>query len=308
MADKITITAPFSQDARSLGRIGRVGENISRQIVFDCTSVLTDHPNANIVCAIQRPGDKQPYAAQLTRVGSTGEFKLELTSTEVAVSGSVRFELRMVDGDEILKAAICTGTVETSMAGIGDTPGEPIADALNRLETAIAEVGNYADLNATKQDKLIAGTGITIAEDGKTISASGGGSTPQLDVTKCDIGVLKTIPFLGFTSNVTISVPSKSWVRAQATLTFADRLPTTDAKYFFVLCNPSASSAPNMIVQCCPLTVRHVNTESVASQLTINIFVYNDNDETYTLQTMNLATVVLFGAGYNVVTDVTIAQ
>ena len=200
MADKITINAPFSQDARSLGRIGRVGENIARQIVFDCTSVLTDHPNANIVCAIQRPGDKQPYAAQLTRVGSTGEFKLELTSTEVAVSGSVRFELRMVDGDEILKAAICTGTVETSMAGIGDTPGEPIADALNRLETAIAEVGNYADLNTTKQDKLIAGTGITIAEDGKTISASGGGGgsgkAPKLLGTlECTIPAETPLPY-----------------------------------------------------------------------------------------------------------------
>lgn len=200
MADKITITAPFSQDARSLGRIGRVGENISRQIVFDCTSVLTDHPNANIVCAIQRPGDKQPYAAQLTRVGSTGEFKLELTSTEVAVSGSVRFELRMVDGDEILKAAICTGTVEASMSGVGDTPGAPIADALNRLETAIAEVGNYADLNTTKQDKLIAGTGITIAEDGKTISASGGGGgsgkAPKLLGTlECTIPAETPLPY-----------------------------------------------------------------------------------------------------------------
>lgn len=146
MAEKITISAPFSQESRSLGRIGRVGENLSRQIVFDCTSALTDRPNATIVCVIQRTGDKEPYAAQMTRVGDTGSYKLVLTSTEVAKSGSVRFELRMVDGEEILKAAIYTGTVEASMSGIGDTPGEPIPDALNRLETAISEVGKYADL------------------------------------------------------------------------------------------------------------------------------------------------------------------
>lgn len=146
MAEKITISAPFSQESRSLGRIGRVGENLSRQIVFDCTGALTDRPNANIICVIQRTGDKEPYAAQMTRVGETGSYKLVLTSTEVAKSGSVRFELRMVDGEEILKAAIYTGTVEASMSGIGDTPGEPIPDALNRLETAIAEVGKYADL------------------------------------------------------------------------------------------------------------------------------------------------------------------
>lgn len=148
MAEKITITAPFSQDTRSLGCIGRVGENISRQIVFDCTSVLTGRPNADIVCVIKRPGDKQPYAAQLVRDGSTSNYKLVLTSTEVAASGSVRFELRMVDGDEILKSAVYNGTVETSMPGLTDTPSEPIPDALNRLETAIAEVGKYADLKS----------------------------------------------------------------------------------------------------------------------------------------------------------------
>lgn len=156
MAEKITISAPFSQETRSLGRIGRVGENLSRQIVFDCSSALTDRPNANIICVIQRTGDKEPYAAQMTRVGDTGSYKLVLTSTEVAKSGSVRFELRMVDGDEILKAAIYTGTVEASMSGIGDTPGEPIPDALNRLESAITEVGKYADLRE-KVDALESG-------------------------------------------------------------------------------------------------------------------------------------------------------
>ena len=95
MADKITINAPFSQETRSLGRIGRVGENISRQIVFDCSSVLADRPNAGIVCVIQRPGDKQPYTGQLVRDGSTSNYELVLTSTEVAAAGSVRLELRM---------------------------------------------------------------------------------------------------------------------------------------------------------------------------------------------------------------------
>lgn len=175
MADKITITAPFSQDSRSLGRIGRVGENISRQIVFDCTSVLTGRPNANIVCVIQRPGDKQPYAAQLVRDGSTSNYKLVLTSTEVAASGSVRFELRMVDGDEILKAAVYSGTVETSMSGLTDKPGEPLPDALNRLETAIAEVGKYADLKQQLDDVSAAGLSAADATENQVPTADGAG-------------------------------------------------------------------------------------------------------------------------------------
>lgn len=182
MAEKITISAPFSQETRSLGRIGRVGENLSRQIVFDCTSALTDRPNANIVCVIQRTGDKQPYAAQMTRVGDTNNYKLVLTSTEVAKSGSVRFELRMVDGEEILKAAIYTGTVEASMSGIGDTPGEPIPDALNRLETAISEVGKYADLK--KDVKTLQTSGASTAEVADTNAVSIHGADGVYDLSK----------------------------------------------------------------------------------------------------------------------------
>lgn len=182
MAEKITISAPFSQETRSLGCIGRVGENLSRQIVFDCTSALTDRPNANIVCVIRRTGDKQPYAAKMTRVGDTNNYKLVLTSTEVAKSGSVRFELRMVDGEEILKAAIYTGTVEASMPGIGDTPGEPIPDALNRLETAISEVGKYADLK--KDVETLQTSGASTAEVADTNAVSIHGTDGVYDLSK----------------------------------------------------------------------------------------------------------------------------
>lgn len=137
MAEKITIQVAFDQTAQSLGSIGRVGENIARQILFDCSSVLAGRTNASIICVVKRPKDVAPYTATLTQVGITGIYRLILTSTEVAVAGTVQIELRLVDGEEILKAAICTGTVENSMTGISDTPDEPIADVLNRLEAAL---------------------------------------------------------------------------------------------------------------------------------------------------------------------------
>lgn len=140
MAEKITIQVAFDQTAQSLGSIGRVGENIARQILFDCSAVLAGRTGASIICVVKRPKDSAPYTATLTQVGSTSIYKLVLTSTEVAVAGTVQFELRMVDGEEILKAAICTGTVESSITGISDTPDEPIADALNRLEAALKKL------------------------------------------------------------------------------------------------------------------------------------------------------------------------
>lgn len=60
MAEKITIRVAFGQSAVSMGSIGRVGENISRQILFDCSSALTGRTNASIICAIKRPGDNAP--------------------------------------------------------------------------------------------------------------------------------------------------------------------------------------------------------------------------------------------------------
>jgi hypothetical protein len=59
------------------------------------------------------------------------------------------------------------GTPE-QIAGIAQQASEILKPDVNQIKDDIA------GLKDSKQDKLIAGTGITIAEDGKTISASGG--------------------------------------------------------------------------------------------------------------------------------------
>lgn len=62
MADnRITIQAEFGQSYKDLGFVGRVGENDSREIVFDCADVLTQFPGASIVCVIKRACDTKPY-------------------------------------------------------------------------------------------------------------------------------------------------------------------------------------------------------------------------------------------------------
>lgn len=155
MAEKITIRVTFGQSAVSMGSIGRVGENISRQILFDCSSALAGRTStANIVCAIKRPGDANPYPGTLVRMDNTSTYKLILTSAEVAVAGTVQFELRMVDGEEVLKSAICTGSVSSSMTGIADTPEMPLPDVLNRLEAALKN----AEQPSTQPTTVVAST------------------------------------------------------------------------------------------------------------------------------------------------------
>lgn len=184
MAEKITIRVSFGQAAVSMGIIGRVGENISRQILFDCSSAMTGRTSASIVCVVKRPTDSDPYPVSLTRVGSTDVYRLVLSSAEVAFAGSVQFELRMVDGDEILKAAICTGTVENSMTGIADVPGAAIPDVLNRLESVVEKAENFVELAEDIESATEAATAAAAAANAAMSDLSAFSGPPIIDTAK----------------------------------------------------------------------------------------------------------------------------
>lgn len=315
MAEKITISAPFSQESRSLGRIGRVGENLSRQIVFDCTSALTDRPNANIVCVIQRTGDKQPYAAQMTRVGDTNNYKLVLTSTEVAKSGSVRFELRMVDGEEILKAAIYTGTVEASMSGIGDTPGEPIPDALNRLETAISEVGKYATLKEEVETLQTSGT--STAEVADTNAVSIHGADGVYDLSKGTIQARLNDLEAGETLNVTKKfIPYSKIVGSTSSISVPDMTINANSTVLYTLQTitiyPSPGESFNALCYCVvdvgdPSTPAHFSfavSHIESASLTGYLVLTNATNNSLNFRNYNLQVYVMRPDSINVVTDV----
>lgn len=143
MADnRITIQAEFGQNYKDLGFIGRVGENASREIVFDCADTLTQFPGASIVCVIKRACDTKPYSAALME--NKSNRILPLSAVENAVAGQIMIELRAVSNDTILKSAMFSGRIAESLQGEGDRPGNPTADTLNKLESTLAaakEVG-----------------------------------------------------------------------------------------------------------------------------------------------------------------------
>lgn len=138
----ITINTAFAQAARDLGVIGRQGENDSRQIVIDCAEPLAQYPGADIVCVIKRPVDATPYSAPLAADGDTRT--LTLTSAETAAAGRVLIELRVVQGDAVLKSAMLHGIVVESLRGEGDAPGAPVRDVLDRVESVLEEAERTA--------------------------------------------------------------------------------------------------------------------------------------------------------------------
>ena len=147
----IEIHAQFGQAPHyDLNMLGRAGEHGTRQIVFDCADALREYPNARIICAVLRPRDTTPYPAELTATGDTRI--LTLTRTETYLPGLLKLELRAVDGERVLKSALYVGRITESLQGDGDKPGNPLSDALNRLESTIADAQTLADEIRQKLD------------------------------------------------------------------------------------------------------------------------------------------------------------
>lgn len=146
----IKVKRPFGYYDTALGIIGRTGENDTRTIDFDCTAALTEYPNANIICVCLRPGDDEPYTISLSTDGK--HRVLTLASADLEKEGRLTLELRVVDGDKVLKSARFTGTVASSLQGEGDAPGTPVRDTLDRLDAEIKAAQAVVDDIRAKLD------------------------------------------------------------------------------------------------------------------------------------------------------------
>lgn len=148
--EPIIISASFFQEQPSLGVLGRTGEHEARRISFDCGEVLKTWPEAAILCVCRRPCDTAAYPIPLTADGTT--YTMPLTSRETAAAGTIKLELRAVQDDTVLKSAIFYGRILPSLNGQKDAPGNPLSDALNRLESTIADAQTLADEIRQKLD------------------------------------------------------------------------------------------------------------------------------------------------------------
>lgn len=181
MADnRITMQAEFGQNYKDLGFVGRVGENDSREIVFDCADALTQFPGASIVCVIKRACDVKPYSAPLTENESIRI--LPLSAAENAVAGQIMIELRAVSNDTILKSAMFSGRIAESLQGEGDRPGNPVRDVLDRVDSTLQSA------TETKKKLLSALDGVDTAVDGANTAAENAQTVADTVQAKLDNG------------------------------------------------------------------------------------------------------------------------
>lgn len=126
----------FADSRQFIGRIARTGENNTRSLAFDCSAALEEYPNAQIIAVIQRPhGD--PYTVTPDADGMIR--RITLTAYDLEFNGHLQVELRVIDGEKILKSAIYTATVDDSIRGEADAPGQPVRDVLDRLDAEIKQ-------------------------------------------------------------------------------------------------------------------------------------------------------------------------
>ena len=138
----IVKTKAFADRRAHIGSVGRAGENAVRALEVDCADVLAEYPNAQIIAVIQRPqGD--PYSVELEADGAVR--RLVFLEADYRYPGRLEIELRAIDGDKILKSAIYTATVDDSIRGEADAPGQPVRDVLDRLDAEIKQAQAVVD-------------------------------------------------------------------------------------------------------------------------------------------------------------------
>ena len=159
----ITVNAAFGQEQKSLGTLGRVGENETRQIVFDCSDILAEYPGAEIVCVMQRHCDRTAYLADAVLEGNA--LTVTLTDADVSAPGDLRIELRALADGKIRKSAVYMGQVVSALRGEQDRPGNPTADVLNRIDSTLQSA------TETQKKLLSALDGVATAVNGANSAA-----------------------------------------------------------------------------------------------------------------------------------------
>lgn len=165
----IYIQSAFSQEEQRLELVGRQGEGGTRQLVFDCADVLAEYPDALIVCAMQRAGDRKAYLKDCATDGMNRAVTLE--SADVAVPGILKIELRALIGDDVRKSAVYIAKVAESLRGEKDRPGNPAADLLNRLDATLKHAED--SVSAADQAASAANTAATAATNAANAANSG---------------------------------------------------------------------------------------------------------------------------------------
>ena len=160
----------------SILSLGRQGENLARQVVFDLSAWVEEYGPGVVELIAQRPGDDAPYPVAVRRDGESMLWDLTAADTAVA-DGYGRCELRWYVGDILAKSKIWRTWVEPAMDTPSETaPPEPEQGWVNKVLAAgssAKEAAERAEEAAKKAESAVPagslsiGNGLKWSADGK---------------------------------------------------------------------------------------------------------------------------------------------
>lgn len=171
--------------------LGRQGEHLNRQIVFDISAWEEKAgPQGRVQLLYRRPGESAPYPVELER--EEGGAVWSVTAADTALSGSGGGELRYCLGEQVVKSAVSVVTVEAAMGTAGQAPQVPgstipggsgvkLDETLTRsgyaaeakavgqaVDGVSAMVGDLSRLNTTDKSSLVNAINEILAAGGGT--------------------------------------------------------------------------------------------------------------------------------------------
>ena len=164
----ITIKAAFTDRDTMLGLLGRVGENGTRQIEFDCSEILTEYPAAVIVCAVKRPGEESAYYADMQAEGALR--RLILRDVETEKPGTLKLELSALDGEKQRRTTLYAGAIASGLTRTDEEPSNPEKDLIDYI--ADAETVKQEASNAAKDALAAAGRAADAASEIENMTAN----------------------------------------------------------------------------------------------------------------------------------------
>lgn len=120
--------------------LGKQGENLAREVVFDVSGVRAEFGDGNFRLSAKRPGESDAYPATVTETGDTVVWAL--TGADTQNAGRGQCELAYYAGETRLKTWTYDTAIAKSLTGSPKTdPYDEFLDEVNRLaaEAAISQ-------------------------------------------------------------------------------------------------------------------------------------------------------------------------
>lgn len=136
-------------DQVSIIPLGRQGEHLACQIVFDLRAWETLYGSGTAELLHQRPGDDMPYPVPLSWDGSWALWNV--TDADTAQSGLGRCELRYRADDTLVKSRIWKTHIDGAMGEAAGEAPEPEQSWVNR----VLEAGTAAEAAADRAEAAV---------------------------------------------------------------------------------------------------------------------------------------------------------